>query len=100
LLNSDFHWIGGKAYSVLWEAIEKCGLDIPDIAFLYARLLFDVSRHSGFNDLHVRRSLLKSSAPFFADHPDAMPKLARLYPLLPYSCRRVAIAFRYLRRLE
>ena len=57
LLNPDLQGIGGKAHSLLWKAIEKCGLNIPNIAFLNAGLFFDIPCYSGFNCLHVRKVL-------------------------------------------
>jgi hypothetical protein len=57
LLNPDFDRIGGQAYRVMWKAIEKCGLNIPNIAFLNAGLFFDIPCYSGFNCLHVRKVL-------------------------------------------
>jgi hypothetical protein len=54
LFNPDFQGIGGKAHSFLWKAIEKCGLNIPNIAFLNAGLLFDIPYYTGFNDLTRR----------------------------------------------
>ena len=64
LFNPNFNGVGGEACGLTWQGVKKRRLDIPDIAFLDTRILFNIFRYSRFDDLHVySSSALKAAQP-------------------------------------
>jgi hypothetical protein len=57
LLNRNFDGIRGDLRGVTGKWTKKRCLDVPDIAFLDAWILFDIRRYSSFDCLHCERFL-------------------------------------------
>jgi hypothetical protein len=55
LLNPDFDGVRRDVRGITGKRIKKRCLDVPDIAFLDAWILFDIRRYSGFDCLHCER---------------------------------------------
>ena len=62
MVNPNFTGIRGDAHGVIGKGVKKRRLDVPNIAFLDAGILFDILGYSRLDCLYVSGSLIYYNA--------------------------------------